>query len=245
MLKEQLAPLVKLDNRRNYRLKELQALASENNIDKHWNAPVIEKGWEGKPKGLKQVLWERGFIDESIPLDEYMIMPLTNNDDDENAEDYSLLCMMSSCLDFAKEETALQYIGRRRNFLVHITPKFHTEIAGEGIEYSWGIAKGKYRREPLESKKQGKAKFHELVKKCVCNKNVLMVASVRKLSRRARAYICAYYYVENKMSGQVDAENSLLSLPCIEALMKEFKTHRSAIDFDSIFIKVHLRHIVE
>ncbi len=91
MLKEQLAPLVELDNRRSYRLKELEALASENNIDKRWNAPVIEKGWEGKPKGLKQVLWERGFIDESIPLDEYTIMPSTNDDDDEDAEDYSLL----------------------------------------------------------------------------------------------------------------------------------------------------------
>jgi hypothetical protein len=61
-----------------------------------------------------------------------------------------------------------------------------------------GIAKGKYCCEPLESMKQGQTKFHELVRKFICNKNVLTVGLVRKLSRRAIAYICAYYLCQKQ-----------------------------------------------
>jgi hypothetical protein len=42
--------------------------------------------------------------------------------------------------------------------------------------------------EPLESKKQGKAKLHELVKKCVCNKNVLTVGLIRNLSMHKKNF---------------------------------------------------------
>ena len=45
---------------------------------------------------------------------------------------------------------------------VHITPKFHVELAGEGVEYSCGLAKGHYRRQPLRLKRT-KNNFKELV----------------------------------------------------------------------------------
>jgi len=246
MLKVDLSLLVALNSRCSYKLAELQDLAREQNVAKHWNKPIIEKGWEGKPKGLKQMLWEQGFIDESIPLDGYTIQP-SNDGDKEDAESYSLLFLLSTSLDFAAEETALQHVGCKIGVLVSITPKFHAEIAGEGIEYSWGVAKGVYRREPLESKKQGKEKFHALVKKCVCSVNVLHVKQVRTLSRRARAYICAYYFIELNAvnNNQVDNDNVVLSLPQIESLMKEFKTHRSALDFDRTFVSAEVHEIDE
>jgi len=240
MLKVDLA----LDSRRSYKLAELQDLAREHNVATHWNKPIIEKGWEGKPKGLKQVLWERGFIDESIPLDEYTIQP-SEDGDIEDAESNSLLFLLSTCLDFAAEETALQHVGRKIGVLVYITPKFHAEIAGEGIEYIWGVAKGVCRRKPLEFKKQGKEKFHVLVKKCVCSVNVLHVKRVRTLSRRARAYICAYYFIERNAvnNNQVDNDNVVLSLPQIESLMKEFKTHLSALDLTRKFVSAEVHEI--
>jgi hypothetical protein len=49
---------------------------------------------------------------------------------------------MASCLNFAEELTALQHVGQQLGVSVIITPKFHAELAGEGVEYSWGIAKG-------------------------------------------------------------------------------------------------------
>mmetsp|Transcript_29437 Transcript_29437/g.53921 ORF Transcript_29437/g.53921 Transcript_29437/m.53921 type:complete len:237 (-) Transcript_29437:190-900(-) len=52
-------------------------------------------------------------------------------------------------LDFINEETLLQYHGKMLGVLVDRSPKCHPEVAGEGIEYSWGCGKGKYRRLPL------------------------------------------------------------------------------------------------
>jgi hypothetical protein len=62
-------------------------------------------------------------------------------------------CPIASCLDFAEEMTALQHVRNELGVSVIITPKFHTELAGEGIEYSWGISKGVYHRKPLHSKR--------------------------------------------------------------------------------------------
>jgi hypothetical protein len=53
---------------------------------------------------------------------------------------------------------ALQHVGHKLGVSVIITPKFHAEMAGEGIKYSWGVAKSLYRRMPLDSKK-GKSSF--------------------------------------------------------------------------------------
>ena len=56
---------------------------------------------------------------------------------------------------------------------------------------------------------------------------------VRKFSRRARQYILAYFYIEHEMKENV--EEGLHEIN-IERIKKEFKTHRSAIDFDEKFI---------
>ena len=41
---------------------------------------------------------------------------------------------------FAKESTALQHVGSQLGVSVIITPKIHAKFAGEGVEYSLGIA---------------------------------------------------------------------------------------------------------
>ena len=187
------AARVALDGRRKYRLRELRDLAQQQNIALRIVAPVMKKGWLGNPKGLKQVLWERGFIDERI-LDEYTVglRTVDGESDPEQLEDTSLAFLLGTCLDFSAEETALEnVVGSQLGVSVHITPKFHAEIAGEGIENSWGISKGIYRRKPLILKKQGREAFKALVKTCV-NREVLDTKLVRRLSRRARAYISAY-----------------------------------------------------
>ena len=67
---------------------------------------------------------------------------------------FSLMYLMQSCMDFANEITQLQAIGLEIEVQVYTTPKYHAELAGEGIEYSWGYAKLFYRRQPLKQKKQ-------------------------------------------------------------------------------------------
>ena len=44
---------------------------------------------------------------------------------------------MAKCRDFREEETALEYLGTQLGITVRLTPKFHAELAGECIEYSW------------------------------------------------------------------------------------------------------------
>ena len=229
-----------------YKQAELQQIARNNNIDvKFRNAPVMKPGWEGQPKGLLQVLWERGFIEEESHED-YHVHPKKDENGEviEDSENSSLYFLMSTCLDFSKETTALEGVGEELGVKVYITPKFHCEIAGEGIEYAWGVAKGVYRRKPLKEKKGKKSDFQKLVKECV-SREILTTECVRKLSRRARAYICAYYQIESKKNGATAQVDKMTSLPEIEALMKEFRTHRSALDFDSAFCKSVVRRINE
>lgn len=110
--------------------------------------PVIKEGWAGKPKGMLQILWERGWLDPSVDPQAYTIAgkkDLFGNVD----ESMSLKNMMLGCLDFMEEETLLQYHGRMMGCFVDRTPKCHPELAGEGIEYAWGCAKGLYRRHAL------------------------------------------------------------------------------------------------
>ncbi len=193
-----------------------------------------KKGWEGRPKGLLQVLWERGWIDEA-QRDTYTMDVATDGDSEvlEGAEDWSLKCLVASWLHFAKEMTALQHVGSQLGVSVIIIPKFHAELAGEGVEYRWGFAKGIYRRKPLNSKKSKEDAFKRLVSD-VASREVLTVDTVRKLSRRARAYICAYYSMYESQNRGNDTIK--LTLPLIERLVKAFKTHRAAISFDAGFV---------
>ena len=193
-LKTELAPFNLLNDRRQYRLTELQELAKANNIDHKVLRTREKKGWQGQPKGLLQVLWERGWIDEG-QIEKYT-MDLAKDDDGEvleGAENWSLKYLMASCLDFAEELTALQHVGNELGVSVLITPKFHAELAGEGIEYSWGVSKCVYRTKPLDSKR-GKESFKGLVQECT-SRDVLTTVLVRKLSQRARAYTFAYFSI--------------------------------------------------
>jgi hypothetical protein len=149
-----------------------------------------------------------------------------------------LSSVLANCADFLSEKTCLMFLGERLGVEVDRSTKSHPELAGEGIEYSWGRAKGVYRRARL-CKKKGKENFRQLVADCLSTeegegKGGLTREMVRKFSRRARHYILAYFYLEHEEEHKID-ENRLHELN-IERVKKEFKTHRSAIDFDEKFI---------
>ena len=105
-LKAELTPLSILNDRRQYRLAELQEIARSNNVDPRIERTREKKGWVDQPKGLLQVLWERGWIDESN-FEKYK-MDLEKDDDGEvveGAENWSSNYLMASCLDFAEDPT--------------------------------------------------------------------------------------------------------------------------------------------
>ena len=50
----------------------IQQIAHDHDLPIHETKAKVIEGWEGKPKGLLQILWERGIVDESR-LSEYTI----------------------------------------------------------------------------------------------------------------------------------------------------------------------------
>ena len=137
-----------------------------------------------------QVLWERGFIDE-LRLETYTL----NGKQDAFRfvqKDFSLKLLKGNCLDFEEEEILLQSMGREMGVLVDRTPKCHCELAGEGIEYSWGCTKNFYCRVSLKRKK-GKEDFRSVVRESLSKDKVFTTKRIRNFSRRARQYI--FYFV--------------------------------------------------
>ena len=63
-------------------LSKIEKLAKDYAIDLTYNVEVVKEGWLGKPKGLLQVLWERGWINES-KLGEYYLKGTRNLKDKE------------------------------------------------------------------------------------------------------------------------------------------------------------------
>jgi hypothetical protein len=108
--------------------------------------PKIREGWMGKSKGLKQVLYERGFLDLGN-----IHLYSKDGPKDENGkimdEAFSYKAIMGKCTDFVEEETLLQQrarqLGGNLGISIHVdrTPKGHPELAGEGIEYTWANSK--------------------------------------------------------------------------------------------------------
>ena len=115
---------------------------------------------------------------------------------------YSLRHIMAECTDFKHEdESALQCLGSQLGMKVLLTPKFLAELAGEGIEYSWALAKAYYRRMPM-SRKRGNENFKQLVQDCTCPVTVLTKKRIEKFASRARAYVCTYHHLQQEQEKQ-------------------------------------------
>ena len=153
--------------------------------------------------------------------------------------------IISQLDDFANDTTLLQDTLAKHNVIVIRTPKCHPELAGEGIEYSWGFSKNKYRRFLIEAKST-KEKFIKSVKSVLCRKELHRLR-ICKFARHARSYTCTYVCLDNntelakdfkdEKGNQVIDLTSENILPSIERLRKQFKTHRCVLDFDMKFIK--------
>jgi hypothetical protein len=189
----------------------------------------LQKGWYGKPKGMLQVMWERGFVDES-KLQCYKIKAL--NDSGEIVPEFFLENMVKSCHDFLNEMFPLEHVCRQLSSTAVITTKYHAEFAGEGIEYSWGFSKSIYRRSPLKIKK-GKENFDKLVSKCI-SRGVMKKKLIRRFSKRAQEYMLSYQSLEKHDDEDINsmAAGQCISQQRIEEMKLLFKSHQAAIDFD-------------
>ena len=214
--------------------KELVALAEQNGIAATRQVKKVREGWEGKSKGLLQILWERGLIDGS----KHTGYTLDGKKDANGIIDLntSLRHLMGVCSDFVNEKGMMEFVGVKLGVEVILTPKCHAELAGEGVEYMWACAKGFYRNLSLKEK-TGIGKFNESVRKCLSD-NVLSLTRLRKFSRRAHQYLMAYHFFDSQQSHPDIplAECDRLGPVAVEKLVAKFKTHRCAMDFDFKFV---------
>ena len=76
------------------------------------------------PKGLRQLLWERGFP--------------TAGSEGEYFHDDKLRELLSNCDDFNNEMSALEKVVFERGRVLLMSPKGHPELVGSSIECVWG-----------------------------------------------------------------------------------------------------------
>ena len=134
----------------------------------------------------------------------------------------------------------MQHIAKEIGVVVPLlTPKCHAELAGEGVEYLWACAKGAYRNMALCQKK-GKDNFKASVHHCL-SEEVITKVRIRKFARRARQYIMAYHTIETQqVDKQTQSDCTTYGPVALAKLIRLFKTHRCAFDFDYKFIIMSL-----
>eukprot|EP00733_Pompholyxophrys_punicea_P000792 Pompholyxophrys_punicea_v1_NODE_290_length_2356_cov_40.811280.p1 type:complete len:268 gc:universal NODE_290_length_2356_cov_40.811280:1473-2276(+) len=177
--------------------------------------PKIVEGYVGKPKGMRQILWERGLWIEGMTADS--LDPKLN-----------IKSILSSCTDFRNEKTALQALFEDRGHILLMSPKCHPELAGVGIEYSWGKSKLEFRRRIND---QVPANLQQNVIKSL-SVDVLPLSRIRKFARRTRDY--RRHHVYSMMKNQSDSENGF---QLIENIASEAKnTHRNIVDLEMKYL---------
>ncbi|CAM9660150.1 unnamed protein product [Ectocarpus sp. 12 AP-2014] len=174
----------------------------------------IKEGYEGKAKGSKQYLWERGWWKEGMNASVGIA-------DEKNVEK-----VLQALTDFESERTALQYLVESRGHILLLSPKCHPEIAGVGIEYSWGFSKQRFRRKYNDEVPKH---LHANIEKSMCREKHLTIGRVRRFARRTRDYCRAYREIQ---LGAADGQG----LQLVEKMRNTQKAHRNILDMEPGFL---------
>lgn len=128
--------------------------------------------------------------------------------------------------DFKNERSALQYIVEGRGHILMMSPKCHPEVAGIGIEYSWGFSKQKFRRVYNDEVPKH---LHDNIETSMCTEKHLTIGRVRRFARRTRDYCRAYRGL--RLSGEVAQSKEM-----VEKMRMRQKAHRNILDMEPGFL---------
>ena len=135
--------------------------------------------------------------------------------------------------DFENEKTLLHYHGEALGCIIFNSPKCTPEVAGEGIEYDWGVSKLYYKAQDVDRKRK-RTNFEELVAEAT-GERVLSLDTVRSNAKRAREHMISYYELER--NGERTAPSD------VKNMMKTRKSHSSVVDMEKGFCSQQLRAI--
>jgi hypothetical protein len=211
---------------------KIVALCGPRNISITAEEQEIKEGWLLKPKGMLQILWERGWIDSSKVV---IARSMYYSKDEKKAlgEDgklkeasrqYTLSYLLEQCTDFNDEKSDLEHLatelsGRDTKISILFTPKYHCELAGEGIEYCWGAAKQMYRKLSLDQKKSW-GSFRKSVVACLSKVNIEMCRPFS--SGKARGYMLGYRHQALEVE---DGREEVKSFERTEKIQKIYRSH--------------------
>ena len=117
------------------------------------------------------------------------------------------------------------YILDLLKVVLRLTPKYHPEISGRGIEYTWGYSKLKFRTDFNDAVAINlRGNVIQSLGTCVLTLN-----RVRKFARKAREYKLTYALLFHLADGE---ELSSTGKDEIEHIKRLFKAHCSALDSD-------------
>eukprot|EP01031_Cornospumella_fuschlensis_P026587 gene26587-32132_t len=124
---------------------------------------IVAEGYVGKPKGIYQVLAERGLYVKGMRDSESEADKIQKRLEGKALLDpnFDASATLDRCTDFATEIAALEDRLKSRGHLLLISPKCHPALAGCGIEYTWGKAKMTYRGEGKDDISQGLLIYRE------------------------------------------------------------------------------------
>ena len=191
------------------RRDEMNPFEPNNVREKYGGAAAV-----GQPKGVRQILWERGFDVKGKKGDE-------------------LRQTLAACEDFASEVGALEKRVVDRGHILLMSPKGHPELAGLGIEYCWAQSKNTFRRQNAMSAQRGEV-VEDLHKRVVRAIGGVDVHQARRFARKTREYKRAYARFHGLFGWDSELER-LEGHAAIEKFVKKAKTHRCILDQEYAF----------
>lgn len=195
---------------------------------------VLHEGFIKMSKGKFQILWERGFINPDRATWKSYTLEGPKDERGKIIKEYSLNHLMSLLPDFENEKTLLHHHGEALGCIIFNSPKCTPEIAGEGIEYDWGVSKLYYKAQDVERKRK-RTNFNDLVFEAI-GERVLSLETVRSNAKRAREHMICYY--ELQKNGQDSAPSD------VKRMMKMRKTHSCVVDMDKGYLSNRVRAIL-
>ena len=205
---------------------------------------------------MLQILYERGYIDKLKVMNPQSMEYSKHGNKkyhDSNAKltdtgkIYSLHHILSNARDFATEKSDLKHIctdlsTSNSTTTVIFTPKFHCEIAGEGIEYIWAISKKYYRRIPYNQKRS----FQQFVTSVKSSLSKVTIHMARRFSQKACSYMLGYHHQSKedrcKVRSLVKSESSYKYNTKVHQL---YKSHRDVATTDFPFIQQVINECIQ
>lgn len=128
--------------------------------------------------------------------------------------------------------SALKELFWKRGHILITCVKCHPELAGCGIEFSWGKSKLEYRKN--NDTAMNKKTLLPRIKDSL-SKYILPIERIWKFERRTRDYRNNYAYIQKQIE-QGNINNSDLSHDFVEKMVKEHKAHRNILDMECRFL---------